>query len=678
MDALHTTTSIPRTPPLVFRELRNKRGKPPLTEVIRNFEYQIVEGSGQDGRPFRVRGLVQRSDVVNENNRIYPRRIWEKTTRSESPVMQKIRERGFFGELDHPDDGTTKLNRTSHIVTELSMNEQGQVFAEFEVLPTPAGRIAEALFRARTKVGASSRGSGDVLKESGHDVVQDDFVLEAFDFVFNPSTHGAYPETVLEHIRKIREEEGYMANSLEAFRLLENSAQDVLRINARTVSPEVRTFTENTVTDLIYKLGALGEESAEVKPLVAGLLSELQGYKQGLFKLRISEAGEGASNNMPPELLKRLGHPAFKDDPKAPDTVPPEPKKGAAAENEDIDSKEGKKMAEKQGGTGAEPTSKHLEAVLKIVDDGLKSAKAETIAEDNEKYAKKLVQKIERRLVRSAKGYMKNLKEEGNLDNFGDKKAEPFEDASDDDDEEDDTLEAAPPESKIPKPEDGTEEKDFMAGSGGGTPSFESIFREDEGAFEVPDPPEDLADDADAADADDEDLPPIEAKLVKTIRNLMRENKRLRYRRKVTEAVAAHALAVMTKAVRRSESFARRAGQRPTSFTIRGQRVPVSLAPAVIESLVRRYKSVKRRFAEGTEGTEGAGAGTGTDRVHGALPGVRPATPNALRTLHEGTEFGGGGPRRSGGSTIVEQQVALADAVFKRMSPKPALAAKAK
>ena len=69
------------------------------------------------------------------------------------------------------------------------------------MLGTPAGNILKELFKAGIKLGISSRGMGSVSEEaSGDDTVevQPDFELIAFDFVSNPSTHGAFLQPVNE------------------------------------------------------------------------------------------------------------------------------------------------------------------------------------------------------------------------------------------------------------------------------------------------------------------------------------------------------------------------------------------------------------------------------------------------------------------------------------------------
>jgi len=63
-----------------------------------------------------------------------------------------------------------------------------------EVLGTPSGNILTELFKAGIKLGISSRGMGSVtpLDEGDGQKVGQDFELIAFDFVSNPSTHGAF------------------------------------------------------------------------------------------------------------------------------------------------------------------------------------------------------------------------------------------------------------------------------------------------------------------------------------------------------------------------------------------------------------------------------------------------------------------------------------------------------
>ena len=73
---------------------------------------------------------------------------------------------------------------------------------EVEVLSTPSGNILKELFKSGIKLGISSRGLGSVKEKGDVNEVQDDFELIAFDFVSNPSTHGAFLRPMNESVDK--------------------------------------------------------------------------------------------------------------------------------------------------------------------------------------------------------------------------------------------------------------------------------------------------------------------------------------------------------------------------------------------------------------------------------------------------------------------------------------------
>jgi len=111
-----------------------------------------------------------------------------------------IKERRALGELDHPDSSIVNLNNVSHNITEMHWNGNDLV-GTVEVLSTPSGNILRELFKCGIKLGISSRGLGSV-KQLGEGTVEvgDDFELIAFDFVSNPSTHGAFLKPMNESV----------------------------------------------------------------------------------------------------------------------------------------------------------------------------------------------------------------------------------------------------------------------------------------------------------------------------------------------------------------------------------------------------------------------------------------------------------------------------------------------
>jgi hypothetical protein len=146
-----------------------------------------------------VKGVLQRAEVKNQNGRIYPREILVRE--SKKYMNSFIKESRALGELDHPDSSVVNLQNVSHNV--LMMEWDGDdLVGEVEVLSTPSGNILKELFRSGIKLGISSRGLGSVEETGeGGNEVQDDFELIAFDFVSNPSTHGAFLHPINEGVK---------------------------------------------------------------------------------------------------------------------------------------------------------------------------------------------------------------------------------------------------------------------------------------------------------------------------------------------------------------------------------------------------------------------------------------------------------------------------------------------
>jgi hypothetical protein len=131
---------------------------------------------------------------------VYPKPILMREAKKYSDI--NIKERRALGELDHPDSSVVNLNNVSHNVTEMHW-EGNDLVGTVEVLSTPSGNILRELFRSGIKLGISSRGLGSVKSLGENQVeVQEDFELIAFDFVSNPSTHGAFLKPIHESVNR--------------------------------------------------------------------------------------------------------------------------------------------------------------------------------------------------------------------------------------------------------------------------------------------------------------------------------------------------------------------------------------------------------------------------------------------------------------------------------------------
>ena len=161
---------------------------------------KINESISENNGKLIVKGVLQRAEAKNQNGRVYPREVLLKEVGKY--VEHQVTERRALGELDHPDSSVVNLNNASHNIIEMHWDGD-DLLGTVEVLSTPAGNILKELFKSGIKLGISSRGLGSVepMKEADTVEVQPDFELIAFDFVSNPSTHGAFMRPVNESVQ---------------------------------------------------------------------------------------------------------------------------------------------------------------------------------------------------------------------------------------------------------------------------------------------------------------------------------------------------------------------------------------------------------------------------------------------------------------------------------------------
>jgi hypothetical protein len=137
-----------------------------------------------------VTGVMQRAGAKNQNGRVYDRAILERETQKYMDNFVKVG--NAYGELDHPESPIVSLKNASHVVTELWW-EGDDLMGTMALLDTPSGNIVKSIIEAGWTIGVSSRGTGSVSQTNeGHLAVQPDFELVCWDFVSNPSTHGAF------------------------------------------------------------------------------------------------------------------------------------------------------------------------------------------------------------------------------------------------------------------------------------------------------------------------------------------------------------------------------------------------------------------------------------------------------------------------------------------------------
>ena len=154
----------------------------------------IIRESKERPGVFEVEGVMQRAEAKNQNGRVYDKDILIREVNRY--IQEFVKVGNAYGELDHPESAVVSLKNASHVVKDLWWNGD-DLMGKVELLNTPAGNIVKEIVKAGHTIGISSRGTGSVQQTNeGYLEVQSDFELVCWDFVSNPSTHGAFMNPV--------------------------------------------------------------------------------------------------------------------------------------------------------------------------------------------------------------------------------------------------------------------------------------------------------------------------------------------------------------------------------------------------------------------------------------------------------------------------------------------------
>lgn len=156
----------------------------------------LHEGEGEN-KDLKLKGVFIQGGVKNQNQRVYP---LEEIKKAVSSVDERLKS-GYsvLGEADHPEELTVNLDRVSHMLENMWMEDANGI-GKLKILPTPMGNIVKTLLESGAKLGVSSRGTGNV-NESGN---VSDFEIVTVDIVAQPSAPDAYPKAIYEGLMNMR------------------------------------------------------------------------------------------------------------------------------------------------------------------------------------------------------------------------------------------------------------------------------------------------------------------------------------------------------------------------------------------------------------------------------------------------------------------------------------------
>lgn len=139
----------------------------------------IVEGKN-GGTNLRFKFMT--AEEKNKNGRRYPEKV---LSHAVSAAQAKIDAgESLYGSLGHLKE--FQVSDISHRLLSLSMSGRDAI-CEAAVLGTTKGKDLLEVIRSGGSLGVSARGSGNVVNESGVDIVQSDYQLHGCDFVLDPS-----------------------------------------------------------------------------------------------------------------------------------------------------------------------------------------------------------------------------------------------------------------------------------------------------------------------------------------------------------------------------------------------------------------------------------------------------------------------------------------------------------
>lgn len=193
----------------------------------------------------RLEGICADFKNPTRNGRLYTRKLWENVFND--PIFKEsLESKTLLGELDHPEDRLEVLAGEACIVmTDYRIDDdEGVIYAGFDILDTPRGKILKTLLDYGCVMGVSSRGQGDITTtSSGETVDEDTYDFACFDVVTTPAVEKAR-QNVVESVGKTK-------RFVESIRTQIKEAETIGDLNAikkvveSTQTPELDSLLES-------------------------------------------------------------------------------------------------------------------------------------------------------------------------------------------------------------------------------------------------------------------------------------------------------------------------------------------------------------------------------------------------------------------------------------------------
>src|SRR5574343_348275 len=263
-----------------------------------------------DSKKYILEGIFAEFGKKNNNGRIYE----EDEYMPHLEALQKQLKEGkitLLGELDHPKDFETTLERASHVIEKLEyMPDKRQVWGRIRLLNPPKGQLAKGLVDDGVILNVSSRAAGNV-NEGGIVSIKKIFT---WDLVANPGFQNAQVHSVNESLGFSKDEDiqifetDYLLSDI----LRNTNIKSEKNTNTMTSNNDVHSLVENILMKKeLVDANELEAYSQEVNNVLNTLNEKLEevtkqlkkhevfnnylGAKAENFENKVSEISESSS-----------------------------------------------------------------------------------------------------------------------------------------------------------------------------------------------------------------------------------------------------------------------------------------------------------------------------------------------------------------------------------------------
>jgi hypothetical protein len=276
-------------------------------EKEKNLDYVLIlekasknlQTKKENGEYF-LEGVAAVFGVENSNKRIYEEKEYLPHL---DYLKKKIEQNRLVGELDHPKEFDVSLKNISHIITDLSYDDDSRTLKiKIKLLNTPAGKVAKELVDAGIPISISSRAAGSVKNDKKVEIKK----IFTYDLVADPGFENAQLERVYEsvsHDSFKNSRKDSIINSLnninESFGLEKNSNVQIYRI--KDTDKISKILKENTNKDRNMDNFVTAEELNEYSLI---LNKELESLRNEIKT--VSESGSSGSEGIDSSLVERV------------------------------------------------------------------------------------------------------------------------------------------------------------------------------------------------------------------------------------------------------------------------------------------------------------------------------------------------------------------------------------